>query len=95
MGNASCDTTSWRVGFDAGGRWGTARLETHQLKHRSDVIGSAFFAAHSDVEVPCGCCIFYYGLRLEYDYTWSDILQLQNKSDLQDLNLLVTTGVRF
>ncbi len=95
LGNAYSNTNTWRVGFDTGGRWGSASLETHELRHRTDVMGAVWVAAHTDVEIPCGCCIFQYGLRLEWDYTWSDILQLQNKADIQDLNLLVNLGVRF
>ena len=35
------------------------------------------------------------GVRLEWDYTWMDILQHQNNSDLQDINLILNTGFRF
>jgi hypothetical protein len=85
----------WRAGFDVGGRYGTAKLETHETKHRTDVVGGFSLAAHTDVEIPCGCCIFQYGLRIEWDYIWSDILQIQNDADMQDLNILFTAGVRF
>jgi hypothetical protein len=92
MESGSC---IWRVGFDVGGRYGTEKLETHQTKHRSDNIGSVFVAVHTDIEVPCGCCIFQYGFRVEWDYVWSDVLQIQNDGDMQDLNILFTAGVRF
>jgi hypothetical protein len=58
-------------------------------------MGGAYVAVHSDLEYPCGCCIFQLGFRVEWDYTWTDILQSQNKGDLQDLNFLVNLGVRF
>ena len=54
-----------------------------------------FLAVHSDLEIPCGCCIFQAGLRSEYGYTWADILQRQNNSDVQDINLLFNLGLRF
>jgi hypothetical protein len=47
------------------------------------------------VEIPCHCCVFTAGIRTEYGYTWCDILQSQNRTDVQDINLLITVGVRF
>jgi hypothetical protein len=85
----------WRAGFDVGGRYGTAKLEATQTHHRSDVVGGVAVAAHTDVERPCGCCIFQAGFRIEWAYTWSDILQIQNDADMQELNFLLTAGVRF
>jgi hypothetical protein len=86
----------WRVGVDGGGRYGTAKLELHEIRHRTDTIAGLFVGAHSDIEVPCGCCcIFQAGLRVEYDYTWTDILQRQNDTDLENINLLLSIGVRF
>jgi hypothetical protein len=84
----------WRAGFDAGGRWGTAKLEMHEIRHRTDVIGAVFVSGHTDLEIPCGCCIFVVGGRVEWDYTWTDILQATD-ADLQNVNLLMTLGVRF
>lgn len=96
MGSAACDDApAWRFGVDFGGRYGMANLELWELRHRIDVIGGGFVAAHTDVEIPCGCCRVYAGFRAEWGYTWSDILQAQNKSDIQDLNLMMTLGVRF
>lgn len=85
----------WRWGWDVGGRYGTGRVTLNELQHDDDVMGGFFVAIHSDLEFPCGACIFQLGIRLEYDYIWSDILQRQNDSDTQDLNLLFTTGWRF
>lgn len=87
---------SWRVGVTGGGRWGASKLEFIEIPHRDDVIGALYGAIHTDVEVPCGgCCIFFIGLRLEYNHTWSDILQTQNEADTGNINLLVNTGLRF
>jgi hypothetical protein len=95
-GAANCGGPAWRVGADTGGRWGSAMAEFNEIRHRTDVIGGFWVAAHSDVEVPCcGCCIFQAGFRIEYDYTWSDILQIQNKSDVQGINFLFNMGIRF
>jgi hypothetical protein len=95
LGSGDCDGPAWRIGFDTGGRWGMTNLETHELRHRIDVIGGVWLAVHGDVEIPCGCCTLYGGLRAEWSYTWSDVLQQQNDSDLQDVTLMMTLGVRF
>jgi hypothetical protein len=84
----------WRAGFDVGGRWGTAKLELHEIRHRTDVIGAVYLALHSDVEFPCGGFLFILGGRVEWDYTWTDILQTTD-ADLQNVNLLMALGVRF
>jgi hypothetical protein len=94
-GSASNHGPNCRIGCDSGGRWGTARAEFNEIPHRTDTIGGIWVSAHADLEIPCGCCMFQSGFRFEYDYTWSDILQIQNKSDVQDLNFLFTVGLRF
>ena len=83
------------MGVDVGGRYGTEKLEVTNFRHLTDTNAGVFLAVHSDVEIPCGCCIFQAGLRSEYGYTWSDILQRQNNSDIQDISLLVNLGLRF
>jgi hypothetical protein len=94
-GTANACEPRWRVGFDAGGRIGSVRGEFNEIQHRTDVLGGVFIGLHTDLEIPCGCCTFLAGLRAEWGYNWMDILQLQNNSDLQDVNLLLTAGVRF
>ena len=86
---------NWRVGFDAGGRYGTEKLDLNETKHLQDTTGGLFLSLHSDLEVPYGQCIFQAGLRVEYAYIWSDILQEQNYADIQDLSVLLTVGLRF
>jgi hypothetical protein len=95
-GPATACGLKWRAGFDLGGRLGTGRADFNDspFPHRTDVLYGAFVALHTDVECPCGCCTFYYGVRAEWDYTWSDILAETN-SEMQDVNLLLTAGVRF
>jgi hypothetical protein len=86
---------NWRVGVDAGGRYGSAKLEFNEIRHSTDVVGGFYLAVHSDLELPCGGCIFFAGVRGEYNYTWSDILQRQNDADIQALNLWFNFGARF
>jgi hypothetical protein len=94
-GAPDAEGLSWRVGVDGGGRYGSAKLETHEIKHRTDTIAGIFASIYSDLEYPYGCITLLAGFRIEWDYTWMDILQHQNNSDLQDLNLLFTAGFRF
>jgi hypothetical protein len=64
--------------------------------HLTDTIYGPFGAIYTDVEVPgCGCCTFLGGLRVEGDYFSQDILKGMNNSNLADVNLLVTFGVKF
>jgi hypothetical protein len=97
----------WRVGADMGGRWGTSRLELNDLsnpglvdfRHVSDVYGSVLVSIHSDLEMPIGAATWLtFGTRAEWAYNWSDILKdafPKQASDTQEINLLLTVGLRF
>jgi hypothetical protein len=90
---ANAPGNHWRWGTDFGGRYGTEKMDFNEIRHRTRVLENMYFAVHTDYEISCGDCIWYAGFRFEWDYTWSTILQTQH--DLQDLNMLVTLGVRF
>jgi hypothetical protein len=94
-GSASCEEARCRVGWDLGGRYGSCRYDLIGERHRTDTVGGFFVAAHSDLEVPLGCCIAQVGGRVEYGYVWSDVLQSQNYADYQSLNILLTAGLRY
>ncbi len=87
--------STWRFGFDVGGRWGTSKTEFFQIQHLDDVIGGFLAAVHTDVEFECGCCIFFVGLRAEYNIIFTNVLQSQNDADIETFNVLVSTGLRF
>jgi hypothetical protein len=89
-----CDTR-WRAGIDGGARIGTDKAELHELQHRTSTGYAMSVAAHTDLEVPCGCCTFLAGLRTEWAYDWSHILQSSNASEMQEVNFLMTFGVRY
>jgi len=89
---------NWRAGVDVGLRYGSARLDLNRtsdggLERIADGYLSVFTAAHTDCELPWGCCTFLAGFRVEWGYTWMDILP--QTSDLQDINFLFTAGVQF
>jgi hypothetical protein len=94
-GDYDGNTPNWRVGVDGGGRFGACKLDFNEIRHFTDSTGGMFFSAHSDFEMPYGTCVFNAGVRTEWSYTWTDILQRQNNTDLQEISLLVTLGVRF
>ncbi len=92
----SHDGPSWRVGVDGGGLWGTARLDLHEIRHRTETITGLNVGIHSDIDCPlCGCCIFTTGMRLDYTCTFIHNLLQENSSNLQELGILWTAGVRF
>src|SRR5262249_15259775 len=85
----------WRAGLDAGPRYGSNKVEMNELPHRTKVFGGVFVAVHSDVEWPCGACIYQAGIRVEYSFTASEILQDQNDADVHDIMLMFILGVWF
>jgi hypothetical protein len=86
---------NWKVGFEFGPRWGTADLEVNEVTHLTETIYAAYVAIFTNFEYPWHGCVFTAGIRGEFGYTWCDILQEQNRTDLEDINLLLTVGVRF
>jgi hypothetical protein len=90
---ANAPGSHWRIGTDFGARYGSERADFNEIRHRTHVIENGYVAFHTDLEKVCGHCIWYTGLRFEWDYTASSILQRQ--SDFQDLNALLTLGVRY
>jgi hypothetical protein len=86
---------NWRVGCDMGGRYGTAKVDFDQFQHRTDVVGGLYGAVHSDIECPFRCGIAFAGIRVEYNYIWTSLLQDQNDGDFSSINLLLQLGVRF
>ena len=89
-----------RVGLDVGGRWGTMRADlvpvgnTDSYVRKSPEAQSVRIGAHYNAEIPMGSWILFTGARTEWSYTWSDIVA-PTKSNIQDLRLLFTVGVRF
>lgn len=103
-GNTFDGEPKWRVGYDVGGRWGSAKLiapkvlretERDTFKHRTDVIGGWFLALHTDFEMPFKGFMIVTGLRTEIGYMWQDLLQPRNDTDLATANILFNCGLRF
>jgi hypothetical protein len=83
----------WRVGPDVGGRWGSGRVDFDAEGHLPGVVETVYVDAHSDLEIPCGKIIWNVGLRAEWNYTWSNILQ--RTSYLQEMTAYFTIGARY
>jgi hypothetical protein len=96
-GNAECSNQqcSLRAGVEVGGRWATEKVDFNEIRHRTGTAGGVSIAGYTELVVPCQCVIYTFGLRTQYDYIFTDILQSQNVNDLQLFNLLVTVGLRF
>ncbi len=90
---ANSEDLKWRFGIDGGGRWGSHRVNFSEFGHLVDVAGSIYAAAHTDAEFAWGVSIVHAGIRFEWAYTWSDILQ--QTSDVQNLSVLMTVGLRY
>lgn len=84
-----------RLGLDGGGRWGSASVRLTNLQHQTDVVGGIYVGGQIDWETPMNCsdCFLVLGLRGEWDYTWSDILD--RTSDVSGFNLMFHMGVRY
>ncbi|HKI38488.1 MAG TPA: hypothetical protein VKA46_41955 [Gemmataceae bacterium] len=86
---------TWRVGCDAGGRWGSEKMQFHEIAHRTEVIEAAFVSLHTDMEVPCGGWVFLVGGRVEWDNTWMHSILQDVPENLQNINVMMTLGVRY
>lgn len=90
---ANSPTGTWRIGADAGFRYGSSSMTFNEIRHRTHMIYGYYAAAHTEYEIPCGCCFISWGLRLEWAYT--DDLILQRSTNTQDINVLATFNIRY
>lgn len=91
---------NWRVGAEVGGRWGTAHVDLIPVEdntsylRKHDVYHGVFIDVHGDYERDLGTCILFAGLRAQWGYNWMELIPPQD-GDLQDVNLLMTIGIRY
>lgn len=89
-----------RVGFDVGGRWGYSHVELVPVENprnylrRSGTTHGFFLGTNYTWEQPMGSWILVIGGRAEWGITFGNLVPPQN-GNLQDVNLLLTIGVRF
>lgn len=91
---------NWRVGADVGGQWGTSHVDlipvgdpTNYLR-RTSVTHGFFIGSHATWEKPLGAYILYGGLRAQWGYTWANLIPPLG-SDISDVSLLMTVGLRY
>lgn len=92
-GSASDLDRKWVLSLEGGGRYGSASARFVQIRHRTDVIGGAFAGGYLGMEAPIGAGFLDVGIRTEFSYTWSDIVQ--TRSDVADIGVLFNVGLRF
>ncbi len=90
---ADYEGRKWRVGYDLGGRYGSLILTLNETRGIKDVAGGIYVGGHSKFECPWRNVMFHMGVRFEWSYTWSDVLQ--RSSDVQDISVLLSTGMRY
>ena len=89
-----------RVGSEVGGQWGTAHTDVvpdnlpNSYTRRQKVFEGVFVGGRATVEAPLGGMVWFGGVNVQYGYQWMNIVPPQD-GDIQYLNLLLTTGVRF
>jgi hypothetical protein len=94
LGSAVEPGRKLRVGLEGGGRFGTSKMDLTVIPHRTDTIAGVYAGGHADMEFPfAGACVLYTGVRVDWDYTWMDILQ--RTSDIMSINALATLGFRW
>ncbi len=92
--------TNWRFGTDVGGRYGTASIgfepqdDPGGYRRRHGIYHGLYVGTQLNWERNMGGWILLAGVRAEYGYTWMNLIPPLN-GDIQDVNILLTLGVRF
>jgi len=92
--------TNWRFGTDFGGRYGTASVgfepqgDPDGYRRRQKIYHGIYVGTHLNWERNFGGWILLAGVRAEYGYTWTNLIPPLD-GDIQDVNLMLTFGVRF
>lgn len=91
---------NWRGGVDIGGRWGTSSIDlepqfdTDGVRRRQAVYHGVYVGSSLNWEKQFGGVILQAGIRGEWGYDWTNLLPPQT-SNLQNLNVLLTFGLRY
>lgn len=100
-----CNGWNFRFGMDVGGRWGTQHVDLDLVgttgpfdspiyARRQGVFHGVYVSGHISWEVPVGGWVWFAGLRGQWGWDWGDVVPPLN-GDIQNMNLLITTGIRF
>lgn len=69
-------------------------LNLGEFDRRSHVSGGCYAGLHTDFEIPCNCCTFIFGLRAEWMFTTTRVLNSADNG-IQWVNFMANFGVRF
>jgi hypothetical protein len=100
-GTARSDGWKWRVGYDGGICYGTTRVDVNDAVGNFNRLNSWNYgpevAVHTDWERQCGCCLWTFGLRAEWDETFNNKLETTGAlpHSIMDVSILLTLGARF
>ena len=92
--------TNWRFGSEIGGRWGVGHVNLIPVDNRNNYLRRAgihhglYLGSSISWERPFGNTILYGGMRVQWTYNWMNYV-LPQDGDLQDVNILMTLGIRF
>lgn len=90
---------NFHYGWDAGARWGAGHVDLNTVinpgfyRRHYDVFGQPFIGLNAALDIPMGGWTGFVGGRLEWNYTFSDILPKQGS--FQEVVAQVTFGVRY
>jgi len=88
--------TALRWGAHVGGQLGTIKADWEEIEHTTDMLWAITLASNLDMEIPWGCATLQAGFRVEWnDIFESDVVQTRNSNNLQSVNLLFSTGLRY
>jgi hypothetical protein len=91
---------NWRFGTDVGGRYGSASIgfdpasDPGGSRRRQGIFHGVYLGTGLNWEKPFGGTMLFAGVRAEWGYTWTNLLP-PNDSNISDVNLLMTFGIRF
>lgn len=92
--------SNWRFGAEAGGRRGTGHINLIPIDNRTNHLRRAgvhhgfYLGTALTYERAFGNTILYTGLRWQWGYNWMNYV-LPQDGDTQDMNLLLSAGIRF
>jgi len=90
---------NFQYGWDAGARWGAGHVDLNLITNQSiyrrhyDVFGQPFVGLNAALDIPMGGWTGLVGGRLEWNYTFSDIIP--KGGSFQEIVFQLTAGVRY
>ena len=94
-GEGNAAGVHWHWGVDVGGQYGWIKLNVNELPHLTGNLGNVYSGVHTDIDIPFGPGCIVLGAKATCGYTFSDVLQHQNNSDILEANFLLTFGYRW